>query len=1521
MKTKLILAIASILLFVTDMNGRNEPIAVYCSGDSIFYFLGAESQYNHNKIDSKGKPVYSYNVRTTYSRSQEWKNRIPMMAKTIVFEESFREFGFSDLREWFMNYVNLEKLEGLENLRTDYSTQMDRMFLGCVSLRELDLSSFNTSRVFSMSEMFKDCYSLEDIKFGGSFNTKNVNDMSSMFANCKSLKKIDLSNFNPAKVMTMNNMFIFCDSLTDVVLGDNFYAPKLESTSNMFYYCQSLEKLDLSKFKATSYSLRKLYAMFAHCSNLKELDITNLNPYYVFDFSEMFSECSNLEDIYVSEDFDIRVTNSGYNMFKGCRKLRNFDEKYVNEENANYSKSGYLTFKGPYTTFDKTEGILTLKNDSNPYQYDNFYTLSLTPSLYNHNYHYDYRIPNIKKVVIDESFKKSRPTSCSRWFENYENLTEIVGLENLDTSNSTSMYRMFNGCGRLTGLDLSNFDTSKVKDMESIFKGCSSLTSLDLSNFDTSKVTDMESMFDGCSGLASLDLSGFNTSNVTKMVKMFHGCSGLSTLTLGGDFTASKVESMKEMFSGCESFMSLDLSTLNTSQVTDMSSMFSGCSNLFDLYASDKFKTDAVTSSENMFLDCNRLRKFNPAYLDKTKAYFSYADDGYFLFRGPIALYDRNSRTLMFKYSTIGEDLEWDERFYLNEGTEESEDAKTPGWIGRFRIDNVVFHESFKRARPTTCYKWFFQCDYITKITGLENLNTSNMRDMSGLFSGCSELTEIGGFDQFDTSNATDMSEMFSGCSSLTTLSFGEKFNTSNVTNMANMFGGCLRLNSLTFGENFNTSNVTNMASMFNNCGNLNTLTFGDNFNTANVTNMYGMFLDCINLTTLDLSCFNTSKVTDMRDMFYECGNLTSLDLSSFNTSKVTDMGAMFYECGNLTSLDLGSFRTGNVENMAEMFYNCSRLNQIYVSNRFTTDKVTESDLMFSMCRKLSNYDKTKTDKTNANTNPETGYFTEAVPLAAFDSETKTLTFRIGGEQTKETNYKINIGTQDPKWMANTDIKRVVFDESFQIALPTSCYGWFKDLRDLTTIEGLENLNTSNVTNMANMFENCYSLGEIDLSNFDTANVENFSSMFSGCYGLNNLDLSNLNTTKGKELQGMFNQCAGLTSLTFGDNFNTSNVENMSGMFSFCVGLTTLTFGNSYNTINVTDMSDMFKYCTNLKELDLKGFNTAKVTDMRRMFEGCENLKALSIEGKFQTNCEIENAFYNCEGLRMVDLSNAETNYDYKKFLGEINENALIYLPSASPTLGDRSNVIVDGRCADFVINKDVEDNKQQQLIIPRAFTAEKVTINRAFTANNPHTLYLPFEVNATDYGTFYTFDNYDESAGMVYFTDIQERTTTAHTPYMFKPRENLTGIVIAGEVEVKATTEAPELTEDDVLIGVYEKKVFTQEEELEGAYYGWTGKEFRRAGEGASVDACRAYVKLPVGEGGASTQSISATFEEVQSGIDDVEIDDEMKEDVNNSDAPMYNLSGQRVDGNYRGIVIKNGKKMILKGRVPSTL
>ena len=246
-----------------------------------------------------------------------------------------------------------------------------------------------------------------------------------------------------------------------------------------------------------------------------------------------------------------------------------------------------------------------------------------------------------------------------------------------------------------------------------------------------------------------------------------------------------------------------------------------------------------------------------------------------------------------------------------------------PAWAGTSQEENtttarVVFDASFRYFRPTTTAKWFYRCEALKQIEGLEYLNTSEVKDMSRMFYGCSALTALD-LKNFNTKNVTDMSRMFAKCRALTSLDL-KNFNTQNVTNMGSMFSGCAALTSLDLKH----------------------------FNTQNVTDMSGMFKDCLGLTSLDLQHFDTQNVTDMSWMFTDCKALTSLDLQHFNTQNVTDMGRMFYDCSGLTAI------------------HCN-----------TTWQCRESENMFADCTKLKGavaYDKNKVDAKMAN--PETGYFT-----------------------------------------------------------------------------------------------------------------------------------------------------------------------------------------------------------------------------------------------------------------------------------------------------------------------------------------------------------------------------------------------------------------------------------------------------------------------------------------------------------------------------------------------------------------
>ncbi len=225
---------------------------------------------------------------------------------------------------------------------------------------------------------------------------------------------------------------------------------------------------------------------------------------------------------------------------------------------------------------------------------------------------------NSKATVLNlSSFNTSKVTNMNAMFNKSQAIT--IDVSSFNTSNVTNMSNMF-GYSQATALDLSNFNTSNVTDMSWMFSN-SQTTTLNLSNFNTSNVTSMEEMFYK-SQATTIDVSSFNTSNVTNMKYMF-GYSQATALDLS-NFNTSKVTNMYAMFYKSQ-IITLDVSSFDTSNVTDMSYMFNNSIKLKTIYASNKFKTDLVTSSSNMFYNSTLLvgglgTTYNSSYVDKTYA-------------------------------------------------------------------------------------------------------------------------------------------------------------------------------------------------------------------------------------------------------------------------------------------------------------------------------------------------------------------------------------------------------------------------------------------------------------------------------------------------------------------------------------------------------------------------------------------------------------------------------------------------------------------------------------------------------------------------------------------------------------------------------------------------------------------------------------------------------------------------------------------------------------------------------------
>ena len=417
-----------------------------------------------------------------------------------------------------------------------------------------NLESIDLRRLVIVNDkpMVKDMYDIE---------TKNIKNI------------VFDENFKTYAPTSLEHFFAGCSTLETISGLEYLNTEKVTDMSGMFNGCQKLSSLDLSKFNTEK--VESMGNLFEGCSALSSLDLSNFNTKKVRYMASMFRACSALTTIYVSDNFKTGQVTNSTGMFSGCTKLKGYSDSKTDHKYANCGTDGYFTPGCAYAEFDNATGTLTFRYKGvKPAEAYDLNVKSNNPG-------WNAQRANIKKVVFDASFANARPTSCCLWFADCFYLTEIEGIENLNTE--------------------------KVTNMGSMFSGCFALTSLDVSNFNTEKVTYMSSMFEDCQELSSLDLSKFNTANVKNMEDMFKECRKLSLL---------------------------DLSNFHTERVENMSSMFSGCSTLQTIFASDKFVTDQVFDGVGMFFDCKNLKGFIDyiSNTDKDKDDNKYANytTGYF---------------------------------------------------------------------------------------------------------------------------------------------------------------------------------------------------------------------------------------------------------------------------------------------------------------------------------------------------------------------------------------------------------------------------------------------------------------------------------------------------------------------------------------------------------------------------------------------------------------------------------------------------------------------------------------------------------------------------------------------------------------------------------------------------------------------------------------------------------------------------------------------------------------------------
>lgn len=235
-----------------------------------------------------------------------------------------------------------------------------------------------------------------------------------------------------------------------------------------------------------------------------------------------------------------------------------------------------------------------------------------------------------------------------------------------------------------------------------------------------------------------------------------------------------------------------------------------------------------------------------------------------------------------------------------------------------------------------------------------------------------------------------------------------------------------------------------------------------------------------------------------------------------------------------------------------------------------------------------------------------------------------------------------------------------------------------------------------------------------------------------------------------------------------------------------------------------------------------------------------------------------------------------------------------------------------------ITLNENSESNTIE------AKTGVNVTLKRTMVANEWNTICLPFYVSkeqataAFGEGVKIAELNANSTGNTLSFNSVEAISATK--PYLIKPSiaspadgYNFKGVTIKDDG--KGNVVAPDLAMTEGLfglVGIYNKVDVTEDikntlfsGDCYAAFLG-AGNKIYKAGTG-KTKGFRAYFAIPKS---ASASALRVVIDGTATSIKN--IDSEVVE----SNAPVYNLQGQRVDGNNftPGIYVKAGKKFVVK-------
>ena len=329
-------------LIFSILTNNYDHIAIMTEGPDFNTKLKAletpTSKIEHFK-KSPVAPATSMNAVNIDDEESDYEIKLwldPTDKTAYYYAEPEKVYLNTDSHEMFYSKYGTQNIKNileidLSSFDTSRVIEMRYMFCGMSNLTTLNLSNFNTSQVMNMGGIFSGMSGLTTLNLSN-FDTSKVWGMYYMFNGMSNLTTLDLSNFDTSKVTSMGFMFHGMSSLTTLNLS-NFDTSKVTDMESMFEDMSNLTTLDLTNFNTSN--VTNMLSMFEGMSNLTTLNLSNFDTSQVIDMRFMFYldekdiSKDKLETIYVNNDFNTAKLKYFLRMFSNRKKLRGGNGSYL----------------------------------------------------------------------------------------------------------------------------------------------------------------------------------------------------------------------------------------------------------------------------------------------------------------------------------------------------------------------------------------------------------------------------------------------------------------------------------------------------------------------------------------------------------------------------------------------------------------------------------------------------------------------------------------------------------------------------------------------------------------------------------------------------------------------------------------------------------------------------------------------------------------------------------------------------------------------------------------------------------------------------------------------------------------------------------------------------------------------------------------------------------------------------------------------------------------------------------------